>query len=76
MTKKMTRWFKPPEKPVRKGVYQIRSLYSNKIFSYWTGSKWLWSYDTPHAAAHAVAHEKWNTEWQDKSWRGFTEKQK
>ena len=71
MTKKMTRWFQPHEKPVRKGVYEIKDFNPNTVFAYWNGHKWMCSFDAIDIASHC----RYETSWQDKSWRGFMKDQ-
>ena len=72
MAKKKTRWFEPHEKPVRKGVYEIKYFNTSPVFAYWTGRKWTCSFDTIDMASHC----EYETSLQDKTWRGFTEEQK
>jgi len=70
---KMTNWFPPHIKPVRKGIYQIkytkkqnpayRAMYATWDGTHWsTGSYNLW--DEYHKQFYAN---------QKKFWRGFTE---
>jgi hypothetical protein len=73
---KMTDWFPPHIKPVRKGVYETSDLHKMPrtlpTYSRWDGVNWSnESYCTHHAELHYTSYGAL----QDKYWRGFTEKQ-
>ena len=74
---KMTPWFPPHIKPVRKGVYQIKytQIENTKYLSRyatWNGTYWsAGSYNMDDAY-----HQQFNKSIQNKFWRGFTEEQK
>jgi len=73
---KMTPWFPPHIKPVRKGVYQIK--YTKKqnpaysaMYATWDGTHWsTGSYNLDDAY-----HQQFYVANQKKFWRGFTEEQ-
>ena len=78
MTKKMTRWFEPHEKPVRVGVYQTKRLpqfacWVTEGFSHWNGKEFGMQQSTTEIARD---FPEYSEAVQDKSWRGFTEEQK
>jgi hypothetical protein len=67
----MTDWFPCYVKPVRPGVYELR-LTGDTMFSWFDGNIWC------VAARTVLQAEKWKTYesvWQNKEWRGFTEEQ-
>jgi len=74
---KMTNWFPPHIKPVRKGVYQIKYTKTEKIaylsiYATWNGTHWS-------AGSYNLSdryHKNFDVANQKKFWRGFTEKQK
>lgn len=77
MTKKMTRWFQPHEKPVRVGVYQTRIVRKSawwvaEGFSHWNGKEFGMQQSTKELARD---FPEYSEAVQDKSWRGFTEDQ-
>ena len=78
MTKKVTRWFHPPEKPVRIGVYQTKRLPQHACwviegFSHWNGKKFGMQHSKKELARD---FPEYSEAMQDKTWRGFTEEQK
>lgn len=78
MTKKMTRWFEPHEKPVRAGVYQTKRLPQHACwviegFSHWNGKKFGMQHSKKELARD---FPEYSEAMQDKTWRGFTEEQK
>ena len=74
---KMTNWFSPRIKPVRKGVYQIKywktqSPESTAMYATWNGVSWsIGSYKLSDGN-----HKDFYGANQNKFWRGFTEEQK
>lgn len=50
---KLTPWFKPDQKPRRKGVYQRQSVFKRKSagnYAYWDGKNWYQYGYTPDQA--------------------------
>ena len=72
---KMTDWFPPHIKPVHKGVYQIKFSNRNKreapLYATWNGGRWSVSSN----GKNDMYHTRFLYAYQDKYWRGFTEKQ-
>ena len=72
---KMTKWFPPHIKPVRKGVYEVKftpkGLYESYFYAMWNGKRWsrVATYDEM-----ARFHQNFDA-LQNKYWRGFKEKQ-
>ena len=72
---KMTKWFPPHLKPVRKGVYEVKFTPKNSSESYmyaaWNGKRWsrVATYEEMH-----LFHQNFDA-LQNKYWRGFKEKQ-
>jgi hypothetical protein len=73
---KMTPWFPPHIKPVRKGVYQI--TYAKKqsptykvMYATWNGSEW----STGSYYLDDFYHKAFDGANQHKFWRGFTKEQ-
>jgi hypothetical protein len=73
---KMTDWFPPHIKPVRKGVYQIKYTKKqnptyNAMYATWDGVRWsVGSYKLSDGY-----HKKFDMANQKKFWRGFTKEQ-
>jgi hypothetical protein len=73
---KMTNWFPPRIKPVRKGVYQIQywktqSPEYTAMYATWNGVRWsIGSYKLSDGN-----HNDFDGANQNKFWRGFTEEQ-
>ena len=68
---KLTPWYPPHIKPVRKGVYETHVPawgYNVGLFSYWDGSRWGFLEDSPE---DAYKHRKPTWGNQFKSWRGL-----
>ena len=72
---KMTPWFPPHIKPVRKGVYEVKftpkGLHESYMYAMWNGKRWsrVATYEEKkrfHSNFDAL---------QNKYWRGFKEKQ-
>ena len=74
--KKMTEWYPPNKKPVHKGVYETEfsTQYGTVLrgFSLWSGKDWSLQHSTMATGVFLFGP---GAE-QNKSWRGFTEKQK
>ena len=72
MKTKLTPWYPPEIKPVRVGVYKIKISANNSfdLYSHWTGQRWLHTAWSPARASEA----KGNSLYQNKTWRGLTEK--
>lgn len=74
---KMTDWFSPRIKPVRKGVYQIQYTKTQSptytaMYATWDGRRWsIGSYKLSDGN-----HKHFAGSNQKKFWRGFTEEQK
>ncbi len=69
---KLTPWFPADVKPVRVGVYLVKSpLLLTGGFSYWDGKRWGWICYTRRDAA---AEKVYPGASQDKQWRGLAEK--
>jgi len=73
--KKMTKWFPPHIKPVRKGVYEVKftpkGVHESYMYAMWNGKKWsrVATYEEMksfHSNFDAL---------QGKYWRGFTKEQ-
>jgi hypothetical protein len=72
MSKKMTPWFPPQIKPVRKGVYQAKLGDDGDIcYAAWNGKRWSWA-DLSHRGRMLRSFLGSS---QSKFWRGFTEEQ-
>jgi len=75
---KMTNWFPPHIKPVRKGVYQIMytgvgwSESQDHLYATWNGLRW----SSASWKKRDDYHKQFYGSIQNKYWRGFTEKQK
>lgn len=76
MTKKMTRWFGPDEKPVRVGVWQVCDAWEcdskeKHGFQYWNGSYFgLFAISAEKSESHLYASSR--SCFQKHHWRGFT----
>jgi len=73
---KMTPWFPPHIKPVRKGVYEVingyRLSHTLPIYARWDGLEWSnSSYHAHHPELHYTSYRAY----QNKYWRGFTKEQ-
>lgn len=69
---KLTPWFVNGEKPARKGVYQVDSLFSEFAWSRWDGKTWGW-----RRMRHATAAQDRNkTERKITQWRGLANQPK
>jgi hypothetical protein len=71
---KMTKWFPPHIKPVHKGVYEVKDPFWGAIYSYWTGKSWTIG-SVYLSSIFGPDSRQRKTEIQDRSWRGFKEKQ-
>jgi hypothetical protein len=70
---KLTRWFSPKVKPVRKGVYNASLFRDDDFFRYWNGRQWSMG----DSYAHAGLRHYPPTELQDDLyWRGLAEQPK
>lgn len=74
MTKTLTIWFSPDEKPVRIGVYQTRDVTIPKYEQYqlWNGLHWQ---NVVHDLFDAVERDSYRSLFQNNPWRGFTTNQ-
>lgn len=72
MKTKLTPWYPPEIKPVREGVYEVKSVRRPDftLFSYWTGQNWLCAAFSKIKASEA----EHNSIYPKKTWRGLTEK--
>jgi hypothetical protein len=71
---KKTKWFPADAKPVHRGVYETKSpLLDGKTgwFSYWDGGAWGSAY---LSADFSFQNRKRMSPYQDREWRGLTEK--
>jgi hypothetical protein len=76
---KLTNWFPPEVKPVRKGVYDIaKGVFSAPWFGYWNGKKWVSVGNTPYKAMEHpyAAWDDFPAIRQDFEWRGLARKPK
>jgi len=73
----MTDWFPPHIKPVHKGVYLVKDLFWNTLYSNWDGKSWSVGsvYLSSAFAALGSDYRHRKSEHQNKNWCGFTEKQ-
>lgn len=76
--KKLTPWFLPTKKPVRKGVYETKyHLYGREFqhgYSYWDGKNWA---NSSSSIDSAYAIKDWlEGAIQEKNWRGLAEQPK
>ena len=75
MIEQYTPWFPPSERPMRDGVYQVKTYpYDPRVFvprfSYWSGRRGCWGpayFSAYKAAGMAGVYGK-----QDRHWRGLT----
>lgn len=69
-----TPWFRHEVKPLRVGVYQVRTVsagYLDHGFAHWDGRSWSWAFETVEAAAARNPCRR--GAYQAKEWRGLTE---
>lgn len=74
--KKLTDWFPPWMKPVRRGVYQVRHTVKGIVsegFAYWDGFMWQILRNT---IKEADGPHNYISSQQNKSWRGLKGKSK
>jgi hypothetical protein len=69
---KKTRWFDPSVKPHRRGVYERKQSFETYPYSYWDGSCWRVSRQTPAGAFKCRNQER--SVRQALAWRGLAEK--
>lgn len=71
---KLTPWFASEQKPVRRGVYEIKpAIYPDGAFSYWNGKRWGWICRTKEEAEQRQGERTYR---QDCQWRGLAEEPK
>ncbi len=75
MTKKLTKWFGPDEKPVRIGVYERD--YQHPTYQYWNGKYWCRCAIGPiDAITNTYKSDLQNiSDGREIPWRGFTTNQ-
>ena len=66
-TKELTDWFPGDLKPVRKGVYERRSIAGR--YSFWTGSRWCMGFTYMDEVSGSKAASSFD---QGALWRGLT----
>lgn len=68
---KLTPWFPPDVKPVRKGIYEIKTPFGQR-YSTWLGNKWsYWSADLDKAKGMSGIGDHGLNRYH---WRGLAEK--
>ena len=74
---KLTPWFPGSVKPVRKGVYMLRSGTGRVVgYQYWNGKHWGYWCDTVEEAAASKGCGYAATEFQNDAWRGLAQEPK
>ena len=76
MSKQMTDWFPAHIKPVRVGVYEVKTKDWNSLtptYALWDG--YCWGYFIGSVKSAILSHPGKAEAVQNKQWRGFTEKQ-
>jgi hypothetical protein len=64
----LTEWHPPEIKPVREGVYQVKSVHwSDPWFSRWDGKQWMWLCSGKERAARVDSPAPY----QERMWRGL-----
>jgi hypothetical protein len=69
----MTPWFPSHIKPVHKGVYEVKDPFWVMVYSNWNGRSW--DVGSVYLSSIIGAGRHIKSECQDRSWRGFKEKQ-